>query len=127
MTALRTAAQQALEAMEAALSDDQPYIERCKQTITALRAALAQQDETVQEPEGLDWRYTARIGYVVKPYTSPPQRQPLTDEVAALTAQRDALLKVLKYLDKAFRQHGRQHWPEAVRVAAAIKAVEGTK
>ena len=38
--------------------------------------------------------------------------------------QRDALLKVLKYLDKEFRQHGRQHWPEAVRVGAAIKAVE---
>ena len=43
----------------------------------------------------------------------------------AIEDQRDALLEVLKYLDKAFRQHGRQHWPEAVRVAAAIKAVEG--
>ena len=48
MTTLREAAQQALEALEAALSDDQPYIERCKQTITALRAALA---EPVQEPQ----------------------------------------------------------------------------
>lgn len=33
---------QALEALEAALSDDQPYIERCKQTITALRTAIEQ-------------------------------------------------------------------------------------
>ena len=41
--------------------------------------------------------------------------------------QRDAPLEVLKYLDKEFRQHGRQHWPEAVRVRAAIKAVEETK
>ena len=82
MTDLRTAAQQALaftmrdfarlrdfEAAKAALHDN-------------LRAALAQQDEPVQEPvqepEGLDWRYTARIGYVVKPYTAPPQRQPQT-------------------------------------------------
>ena len=36
---------QALEALEAALSDDQPYIERCKQTITTLRAALAEPEE----------------------------------------------------------------------------------
>ena len=36
--------------------------------------------EPVQEPEGVDWRYTARIGYVVKPYTAPPQRKPLTEE-----------------------------------------------
>ena len=48
-------------------------------------------------------------------------------QIADLEAQRDALLKVLKYLDKEFRQHGRQHWPEAVRVAAAIKAVEDAK
>ena len=44
--------------------------------------------------------------------------------VPELRAQRDALLEVLKYLDKEFRQHGRQHWPEAVRVGAAIKAAE---
>lgn len=48
-------------------------------------------------------------------------------QIADLEAQRDALLEVLKYLDKEFRQHGRQHWPEAVRVRAAIKAVEETK
>ena len=42
-------------------------------------------------------------------------------------AQRDALLEALKYLDKEFRQHGRQHWPEAVRVRLAIKLVEEGK
>ena len=42
-------------------------------------------------------------------------------------AQRDALLEALKYLDKEFRQHGRQHWPEAVRVRLAIKSVEEGK
>ena len=35
----RALVEQALDALEAALSDDQPYIERCKQTITALRAS----------------------------------------------------------------------------------------
>lgn len=38
-----------------------------------------------------------------------------------------ALLKALKYIDAEFRKHGRQHWPEAVRARAAIKAVEGEK
>ena len=36
-------------------------------------------------------------------------------------------LEALKYLDKEFRQHGRQHWPEAVRVGAVIKMVKETK
>ena len=47
--------------------------------------------------------------------------------VPELRAQRDALLEALKYLDKEFRQHGRQHWPEAVRVRLAIKSVEEGK
>ena len=83
MTDLRTAAQQALEALEEYQSKGAPFM-ACDGAIDALRAALAQQaepvQEPVQEPEGLDWRYTARIGYVVKPYTAPPQRQPLTQE-----------------------------------------------
>ena len=40
MTTLREAAQQALEALEAALSDDQPYIARGEEAITALQSAL---------------------------------------------------------------------------------------
>ena len=42
-------------------------------------------------------------------------------------AQRDALLKALKNIDKEFRKHGRQHWTEAVKARAAIaKAEENT-
>lgn len=42
-------------------------------------AQQAEPVEPVQEPEGLDWRYTARIGYVVKPYAAPPQHKPLAE------------------------------------------------
>ena len=41
--------------------------------------------------------------------------------------QRDALLEALKNIDKEFKAHGRQHWPEAVKAKAAIAAVEGEK
>ena len=47
---LETVAKQALAALNAALSDDRPYIEKSKQAITALRQALeqpAQQQEPV--------------------------------------------------------------------------------
>ena len=47
--------------------------------------------------------------------------------LSAVEAQRDALLEALRYIDAEFRKHGRQHWPEAVRARAAIKAVEETK
>jgi len=39
--------------------------------------------------------------------------------------QRDALLEALKNIDKEFKAHGRQHWPEAVKARAAIAAAEG--
>ena len=48
MTTLRTAAQQALEALEYHVEQTRP-IHRTSEAITALRAALAQQDEPVQE------------------------------------------------------------------------------
>ena len=38
----REVIEQALEALEAALSDDRPYIEKSKQATTALRQALEQ-------------------------------------------------------------------------------------
>ena len=61
-------------------------------------------------------------------YTSPPQRQPLTDEVAALTAQRDALLEALKDIAGTDPVDAALDPQRAVRIArAAIKAVEGTK
>jgi len=47
----------ALEALDAALSDDQPYIEKSKQAITALREALADQpaqQETIKQGWDVD-------------------------------------------------------------------------
>ena len=98
MNDLRAAAQQALKALEQSETTVRyegfgmahREAERKHQAaITALRAALAQQaepvqeqPEPVQEPEGLDWRYTARIGYVVKPYTTPSKAKPVQEPVA---------------------------------------------
>lgn len=96
MTDLRTAAQQALEALDAATSCiDGYYVPRGKTTLPeieeaqkALRAALAQQEEPAQEP--VAWLYEAgadRTLHWYKPplcgtplYTAPPQRKPLTEE-----------------------------------------------
>ena len=47
------------------------------------------------------------------------------DELRRLVAQRDALLKALKGIDKEFKKNGRQHWPEAVKARAAIAKAEG--
>jgi hypothetical protein len=89
MTTLRTAAQQALEALEE-IADEvfSPYDNELGDAILALRAALAQQDEPVQEPvawlyeEGADstlhWNKPPLYGTPL--YTAPPQRQPLTEE-----------------------------------------------
>lgn len=116
MSDLRTAAQQALEALYEAdtfhrnLPDQRV---RRLAAMAALRSALAQQDE----PEG---SVCARCGALAFDPLVPQQDEPV-EPVATLIAQRDALLEVLKYLDKEFRRHGRQHWPEAVRVGAAIR------
>ena len=104
MSDLHKAARQALGALEAVYGDS------CD-AIHALRAALAQQAEPVQEPVAwihtdpdkprvrfLEWRedepgYRGR--WVKTPlYTAPPQRKPLTEEeIDVATAQeRDALL-----------------------------------
>jgi len=42
---------QALEALEAAVSDEQPYIVRCNDAITALRERLALSDAALLAPE----------------------------------------------------------------------------
>ena len=96
MTDLRTAAQQALEALEEYQSKGAPFM-ACDGAVAALRAALAQQDEQVQEP--VAWRFKAMIGlpwslsddgyyisckrdqryFVEALYTAPPQRQPLAE------------------------------------------------
>jgi hypothetical protein len=49
------------------------------------------------------------------------------DRARVAERQRDALLEALKYIAKEFRQHGRQHWPEAIAARLAIKTVEETK
>ncbi len=89
MSTLREAAQQALEALEAFLSDElRPY--EAAKTSAALRAALAQQNEPVQEPvawmvytEGGTSAYVTDnphdlVGaYRALPlYTAPSQRKP---------------------------------------------------
>ena len=51
ITLTREEAQQVLDALEAALSDDQPYIVSCKQTVETLRARLAQPEEKLLTQE----------------------------------------------------------------------------
>lgn len=88
---MRQALELALEALEAALSDDKPYIENSKQAITAIKEALAQpEQEPVGEVEQIeiddDGQASAwfklhdhvELGDLL--YTTPPQRKPLTDE-----------------------------------------------
>ena len=53
VTLTREEAQQVLNALEAALSDDQPYIVNCKQTVETLRARL-----NAPEPKPVAWRHT---------------------------------------------------------------------
>ena len=46
-------------------------------------------------------------------------------ELRRLHAVNEELLEALKYIDKEFRKHGRQHWPEAVKARAAIAKAGG--
>jgi hypothetical protein len=54
----------ALAALEAALSDDQPYIERCKQAIPDLRSVIAEME--AREPVAWMWQHdeTGRVGFI---------------------------------------------------------------
>ena len=104
MTDLRTAAQQALEAWQTATYGHPSHHKATLLAMTALRAALAQQDEPV---EPVAWMYTgikqdgtehgphlvwkpkymdamsASKGAKATPlYAAPPQRKPLTEEPA---------------------------------------------
>jgi len=73
MSDLRTAAQQALEALEAYLSDElRPY--EAAKTADALRAALA---ETAKRKMNNLLCHAEDIGAY---FATPPQRKPLTDE-----------------------------------------------
>lgn len=69
----------ALEALECALSDDKPYIDKSNRAITAIKQALAQPEpEPAIYPDEAYELGLERIAY----YTSPPKRewQGLTDE-----------------------------------------------
>ena len=57
ITLTREEAQQVLDALEAALSDDQPYIVSCKQTVETLRARLS-----APEPEPVAWMNESDMG-----------------------------------------------------------------
>jgi len=74
--------QMALDAIEAALSDDQPYISRSKETVEALRSRLAQPEPKYQpmHPE-LRKMYEDYFDVAFEKLV-PPQRewQGLTDE-----------------------------------------------
>lgn len=88
----RSVVEQALEALKAAVSDDQPYIVKSKEAVATLRAALEQQ-QVEQEPvawiyqnsntdkEYLVWCKSEMGGRNWRPLYAHPQppRQPLTD------------------------------------------------
>ncbi len=116
MTDLRTAAQQALEALEARAVNR--YFEHLGETIAALKAAL---EQTVQEPFGYIWptgrhpefRYTQQMrdGVAGMPlYTHPPRREPLSDEE----------------LDRLWREPMSADW-EHREYARAVEAAHGIK
>ena len=117
MTDLRTAAQQALEALEEYQSKGAPFL-ACDGAVDDLRAALAQQAEhicdthctwadhaagcvraePVQEPVAISdgtFNHDCPIGTLL--YTAPPRQKPLTDaEIPALAEQ---VLKLSVYYD----------------------------
>ena len=93
MTDLRTAAQQALEALEMSrrfvYADSRP---QCDEAIAALHAALAQQDEPVEPVAWMVYTEGGASAYVTDNprdligayralalYTTPPQRKPLAE------------------------------------------------
>ena len=144
MTDLRTAAQQALEALEGFAYHGKAA--GWPDAVTTLRAALA---EPVQEPVKL-WPLASLTGYYDVggkrvwlekddpfPELTPPQREPLAElerckQVCAATAEgwrveRDALLEALQEALEVCI------WPNAQisgveeKARAAIKAVEGEK
>ena len=113
--------------------------------IRGKRAVLAQQAEPVAEVfvrrDGVSFAFWLKAPPPerTKLYTAPPQRLPLTEEVATLTAQRDALLEALKELTPPMPpadapchvglvpQEKCAHCGRIARARAAIKAVEETK
>ena len=71
----------ALKALELALSDDQPYIVKCGEAITAIKKALAQTQEPVaylcENAVGhkyFRWKKPSSTYKPIALYTTPPQR-----------------------------------------------------
>jgi hypothetical protein len=147
MNDLRTAAQQALEALEVyATHRGLPGPCPVRDVEYALRAALAQQDEPVAAvgTQSDVWRgYNGQWQAPGEPikmvhllrdlpmgallYLAPPQSKPLAEEVAALTAQRDDLLQAVKKI-RSFTVDGAMVYAALIDInsvaSRAIKAVE---
>jgi hypothetical protein len=89
ITLTREEAQQVLDALEAALSDDQPYIVSCKQTVETLRARLS-------APEPVP----TNNGRYLTGYGAQPEPEPVTDkylmevECTKCGAKQDGVLTV---------------------------------
>ena len=123
MTNLRTAAQQALEALEEYQSKGAPFL-ACDGAIDTLRAAMAQQADKPQRPKCLEFALD---------FLGTPENGELLAYIEQLEVQRDALLEVLRYIGE-YRGEGPNTIPWRNIVAdlgkkarAAIKAVEGDK
>ena len=116
MTDLRTAAQQALEALEEYQSKGAPFL-ACDGAVAALRASLAQQADKPQRPKCLEFALD---------FLGTPENGELLAYIEQLEVQRDALLEALKDATKTIEHLG---YPLAAieRARAAIKAVEETK
>ena len=117
------------------------YVQRIVDKLNAAppSSALAQQDEPVEPVAWMVYTLDGKSVCVTDNpadfsekhralplYAAPPQRLPLTEEVAALTAQRDALLEALRPFAKNKYTIGFTH-EDVDHADAAIKAVEGEK
>ena len=128
MTTLRTAAKAALWAFQYHVEQTWPT-DRSTAAIAALRAALVQQEEpvaTVTECEACFTPDVCQLRGTCDYYTAsqmriatPPQSKPLTEDVAALAAQHDALLEALREAQACFitqditRQEYERLYPDA--------------
>jgi hypothetical protein len=83
ITLTREEAQHVLDALERALSDDQPYIVRCKQTVETLRARLTQPEpkpvaylcENAVGHKYFRWKKPQSVFKPIALYTTPPQHE----------------------------------------------------
>ena len=100
--------QMALDAIEAALSDDQPYISRSKETVEALRSRLAQPEQeedydAIANKQLASLKAAAKVTFedavvraVHKLYNAPPQPKPeryTTDAMKIKQAVSEAVLQ----------------------------------